>query len=129
MSAIRGEIQLVIGLVVAIVSMFNESLRIFVYVGAIIAVYGLIKVFYRLATKSKEVKHVSHAHTQHPAHQSQQQHPHSQHYRQQQYNPHSVVHKPQSSHGGANPLVKKCPSCQSVMPATYRHCPSCGFSF
>lgn len=147
MAAIRGEITFVIGVIVSIVSLFNDSLTVFIYLGVAMAVYGLAKVVYRVLTKPKAVVKPAHHNAQHHQHQTQynQQHPHhaqhTAHHQQQspqhhqshkQYHPHSIVHKEhtQQAHtGGHNATVKKCPNCQSVMPTTYRHCPSCGFGF
>ena len=147
MGAIRGEILMLIGAVVAIFSAFQSALIVFVYAGGFMFLYGLIR-FLRTMSKNKPSAHkhpVAQAHPMnHPNHvrHHQTQNPHSPNHHQvhqshaqpsqgqmhQQFHPHSIVQK-QHTTQPHNATVKRCPNCHSTIPSAYRHCPNCGFGF
>lgn len=118
-----------LGTVVAIASLFEKSMRIFVFVGLAMAFWGFVRYYLDAASgskkdKSQSVKHnVEHqaAQRQYAQHQQHNQ-PQRGHYQQHPNAAHQ--HHAQHVH---QVQYKKCPNCLGTYESTYRFCPYCGY--
>ena len=106
---------LIIGVAMSIISFFSDrdSLRLFIYIGYLFGVVGVIKLVLKLFSE-KQKKHTVH-HQQHSQHGHQAAHPAQHAY----YHPH--VQRPRRQ-------VQQhvCPRCRSPIQTTDNFCSGCG---
>lgn len=135
-------IYIVLGIIVALASIFQPQMILFVFIGAGMAIYGGFKAFFSKKSVTKQPKRPSshsHLHSHHTTHhnihhrsdEQQIQHHHAKHhhhYRQsQQHSQHSHNHQQSDQHVRPQVKYKTCPSCKHAMHSGYRFCPHCGY--
>ena len=98
-------VYIVLGLVVAISSLFQRQMILFVFIGVGILIYGLIKQFKKPKERVSPSLKQQHSRISHPAHNNHQTHHHV-----------SMQHK-----------YKTCPNCKHVISRSARFCPHCGY--